>query len=371
METFWFIVLIAMLTGYVILDGYDFGAGIVHLLFARNDEERAAVTRSIGPFWDANEVFLIASGGILFFAFPTLYAASFSGFYLPLMLILWLLIFRAIGLEMGHFWSHPLWNAIWNRAFGVASLLLALFFGLALGNVVRGVNLGGVEDGISRFEPQYFFLPLWDGSLSPFGTDLGIIDWFTLILGIVGLLTLTMHGANWVIFKTKTPLNDRLRRIVPKLSLALLVLVPVSVVAWVNVRPEALANFNAMPLLWVIPGISFLSLVMLTVLGRFRANAASGNADQPPQKGLKGALAKDGAGFLLSTVFIASSAASTAISLFPVLLHSRNAVHPDLDIYNCSTTAHGLSTGLMWWPFAAVLVFIYFVAQFRAFRGKL
>lgn len=371
METFWFIVLIAMLTGYVILDGYDFGAGIVHLLWARDEQEKAAVTRSIGPFWDANEVWLIAGGGVLFFAFPTLYASSFSGFYLPLMLILWLLIFRAIGLEMRHFWSHPLWNAIWDRAFGVASLLLALFFGLALGNVVRGVNLGGVEDGVSRFDPQYFFLPLWDGSLSPYGQNLGIIDWFTLILGIVGLVTLTLHGANWVIYKTDSPLNDRLRRIVPRLSLALLVLVPLSVVAWVSVRPDALTNFNAQPVLWLIPAISFFSLVMLTVLGRFRANAASENAPTVSKKGIKGALAKDGAGFFLSTTFIAASAISTGISLYPTLLHSRNTVHPDLTIHNATTTQTGLSTGLVWWPFAAVLVIVYFVAQFRAFRGKL
>jgi len=115
MEMFWFIILVFMLGMYVVLDGYDFGAGIVHLLFAKTDEERAAIRNAIGPFWDANEVWLIASGGVLFFAFPTLYASAFSGFYLPLMLVLWFLIFRAIGLELRGQLHNKLWGCIGKR----------------------------------------------------------------------------------------------------------------------------------------------------------------------------------------------------------------------------------------------------------------
>jgi cytochrome bd ubiquinol oxidase subunit II len=350
METFWFIVLMITLTAFVLLDGFDFGAGIVHLLFAKEGEERDAVVRSIGPFWDANEVWLIAGGGVLFFAFPIFYAAAFSGFYLPLMLILWLLIFRAIGLEMRHFWQHPLWDAIWNRAFGISSLLLALFLGLALGNVVRGVNLGGVEDGVSRWEPQYFFLPLWDGSFSPLGTNPGIVDWFTVVLGLVTLVTLTIHGAGWVMYKTASSLNIRLKRLVPWLAGALLVLVPVSVMAWVYVRPEGLANYASMPVLWLFPGLAVCCLVGLVFSGRF---------------------VHEGRVFLFSSLFIGLSALSTAISLYPVLLPNRNGVHADLTIFNCSAEAYGLRAGMGWWPFAAVLVGIYLVVQFRAFRGKL
>ena len=157
MELFWYIVLVTMLAVYVILDGYDFGAGIIHLFFAKTEKDKKAITNAIGPFWDANEVWLIAAGGVLFFAFPTLYASSFSGFYLPLIMILWLLIFRAIGLELRGQIHNSMWETIWDKAFGIASLLLALFFGVALGNIVRGVNLGIVTEGVSTHEAHYFF----------------------------------------------------------------------------------------------------------------------------------------------------------------------------------------------------------------------
>ena len=214
MELFWYIVLMTMLAVYVILDGYDFGAGIIHLFFTKTEKDKKAITSAIGPFWDANEVWLVAAGGVLFFAFPTLYASSFSGFYLPLMMILWLLIFRAIGLELRGQVHNKMWEAIWDKAFGIASLLLALFFGIALGNVVRGVNLGNVVNGVSTQEAHYFFLPLWNPTFSPQAEQLGIIDWFTLLLGIVGVVALTIHGANWIIFKTNSGLNPKLKKVV-------------------------------------------------------------------------------------------------------------------------------------------------------------
>lgn len=196
-----------ILAVYLVLDGYDFGAGIIHLFFAKTEKDKKAITSAIGPFWDANEVWLIAAGGVLFFAFPTLYASSFSGFYLPLIMILWLLIFRAIGLEMRGQIHHPMWETIWDKAFGIASLLLALFFGIALGNIVRGVNLGMVQNGVSTQEAHFFFLPLWNPTFSPQASELGIIDWFTLFLGIVSVVALTIHGANWIIYKTNSALN--------------------------------------------------------------------------------------------------------------------------------------------------------------------
>ena len=207
MEFFWYVVLMGILAVYIVLDGYDFGAGIIHLFFAKTEKDKKAITSAIGPFWDANEVWIIAAGGVLFFAFPTLYASSFSGFYLPLIMILWLLIFRAIGLEMRGQVHHPMWETIWDKAFGIASLLLALFFGIALGNIVRGVNLGMVTNGVSTQEAHYFFLPLWNPTFSPQANELGIIDWFTLFLGIVSVVALTIHGANWIIYKTNSSLN--------------------------------------------------------------------------------------------------------------------------------------------------------------------
>lgn len=350
MEIFWFIVLMVMLVIYVILDGYDFGAGIVHLFFAKTEEERKAVTNSIGPFWDANEVWLIASGGVLFFAFPTLYASAFSGFYLPLMLVLWLLIFRAISLELRGQVHNSMWEALWDKAFGLASLLLALFFGAALGNVVRGVNLGMVENGVSTQEPHYFFLALWNPTFDPLAEHQGIIDWFTILLGLVAVVTLTIHGANWIILKTSSSLSQRLKEVIFKLNFVLLFLVILSAFVWHYVKPISLHNFGTYYWLWIFPIISSIGLVGQFQIKKFK---------------------KDLSGFIFSSLFIFGSFGSTIASMFPILLPSTNTVNPSLTVQKVATHEYGLSVGLGWFSIAAVLVIVYFIIQFKVFKGKL
>src|SRR5579862_4151167 len=141
METLWFMIVAVMVAAYVILDGFDLGAGAIYLLVAKTSEERCKILRAIGPVWDANEVWLLAAGGTLYFAFPQLYASSFSGFFLPLMIVLWLLIGRALGLELrGHVPDAFLAEAC-DAVFAASSLLLTIFYGAALGNVVRGVPI--------------------------------------------------------------------------------------------------------------------------------------------------------------------------------------------------------------------------------------
>src|ERR1700746_503869 len=139
MGTIWFCLVAVMVAGYVVLDGFDIGAGILHLWVARSDTERRAVLASIGPVWDGNEVWIVAAGGTLYFAFPALYASSFSGFYLPLMMVLWLLILRGTAVEFRNHITSPVWMPFWDFMFSMASVLLAIFLGAALGNVVRGV----------------------------------------------------------------------------------------------------------------------------------------------------------------------------------------------------------------------------------------
>src|SRR6266542_4017621 len=129
METAWFMIVAFMLVCYVVLDGFDIGAGIVHYVVGRNDKERATAIRAIGPVWDGNEVWLLATGGTLYFAFPALYAAGFSGFYLPLMMVLWLLMLRGIAIEFRNHIESPVWKPIWDVIFSGSSLLLAIFFG--------------------------------------------------------------------------------------------------------------------------------------------------------------------------------------------------------------------------------------------------
>ena len=189
-----------MLVCYVILDGFDIGAGIVHYFVGRNDKERAAVISAIGPVWDGNEVWLLATGGTLYFAFPALYAAGFSGFYLPLIMVLWLLILRAAGIELRHQIQNRLWTSFWDFVFSMSSVLLAIFFGAALGNVIRGVPLDATG---------YFFEPLF----THWGVtgETGILDWFTVLSGVVAFVALAVHGANYLALKTEGVMNARSR----------------------------------------------------------------------------------------------------------------------------------------------------------------
>src|SRR5438128_5160881 len=174
METAWFIIIAFLLTMYVLLDGFDIGAGIVHLIAGKTEDDRRSILKAIAPFWDGNEVWLLAAGGTLYFAFPALYASGFSGFYLPLMMVLWLLILRGISIEFRNHVHSAVWEPVWDFLFCSSSLLLAVFFGAALANVVRGVPLDS---------SGYFFEPLWTNFA--FGAATGILDWCTILFGVL------------------------------------------------------------------------------------------------------------------------------------------------------------------------------------------
>src|SRR6476646_7307316 len=203
MEAIWFALVAFMLTAYVVLDGFDLGAGALHLIAARTDEERRMLLRSIGPVWDGNEVWLLAAGGTLFYAFPLLYASSFSGFYLPLSMVLWLLVFRAIGIEFRMHLENEVWREFFDTVFSLASLLLIVLFGAALGNVIRGVPLRA---------DHYFFVPLWTDFLP--GPQPGALDWYTVLCAVVTVVAVCLHGALYVILKTAGALNARMRTMV-------------------------------------------------------------------------------------------------------------------------------------------------------------
>jgi cytochrome d ubiquinol oxidase subunit II len=163
-----------MLVTYALLDGYDLGVGTIVHLFGRSDAERAEAIASIGPFWNGNEVWLIASAGVLFAFFPQAYATSFSGFYLPFMVVLWLLMFRGIALELrGHF-DDELWHGFWDWTFSLSSAALALILGVALGNVLQGLPL----DANGHFAGSFSML------LNP----------YALVVGAFALVVLAQHG---------------------------------------------------------------------------------------------------------------------------------------------------------------------------------
>ncbi|KGL62119.1 cytochrome d ubiquinol oxidase subunit II [Polaribacter sp. Hel1_85] len=350
MEIFWFILIAVVLAIFFVLDGYDFGAGIIHLFFAKKEKDKEVITKSAGLFWDSNEVWLVAAGGMLFMAFPTFYASVFSGFYLPLIIVLWLIIFRAIGLEFRGQFKYKMWKDIWDASFGVSSLLLALFFGIALGNIVRGVNLGGVENGVSAYEGHYFFLPLWDSSFSPLSETPGIIDWFTIVIGLISVVTLAIHGANWIILKTNSSINYKLKSVIFKLNIVLALLTLFSIILWQVVNPDSLDNFIDKPYLLVFPVIYFSGLVGLFFIKKIK---------------------KDIHGFLLSTLLILGGITSSLASIFPVILPSIHNVHEPLTIYNTSTTEYGLSVASIWAVIGVILIIIYAIIQKRLLAGKI
>lgn len=349
MEIFWYIIIAVVLAMFFILDGYDFGTGIIHLFFAKKEKDKEVIAKSAGLFWDSNEVWLVAAGGMLFMAFPTFYASVFSGFYLPLIIVLWLIIFRAIGLEFRSQFKYQMWKDIWDASFGISSLLLALFFGIALGNIVRGVNLGGVENGVSVYEGHYFFLPLWDSSFSPLSETPGVIDWFTLIIGLISVVTLAIHGANWVILKTNSSINAKLKRIIFKLNIALTALTIFSLIIWQIVNPNSLDNFIKKPYLIVFPIIYFTGLIGLFFIKKIK---------------------KDSYAFTLSTLLIVGGITSSLASLFPVILPSVNETHEPLTIYNTAASEYGLSVALTWGIIGFILLFVYMIIQKRLMGGK-
>src|SRR5437763_11539848 len=203
MQTLWFILIALMLGMYVVLDGFDLGAGVIHLFAAKNDEERRLILQAIGPVWDGNEVWLIAAGGTLFFTFPVLYASSFSGFYLPLIIVLWVLMLRGISIEVRSHIQNPVWVSFWDGVFFLGSTLRAIFYGAALGNVVRGVPLD--RNGT-------FFEALWT-DFNPYSSNPGILDWYTILIGLLALAVLTAHRANDIAMQTGDGINARARRI--------------------------------------------------------------------------------------------------------------------------------------------------------------
>src|SRR5689334_15127039 len=191
MATAWFFLISVMLAVYVVLDGFDFGAGILHLFVAKSDAERRTVLAAIGPVWDGNEVWLLASGGVLVYAFPRAYAAGFSGFYMPLMWVLWLLILRGLSIEFRSHEPNALWRSFWDGTLFFASTLMAIVLGAALGNVIRGVPLNA---------EGYFSGPLFTDF--QIGRNPGVLDWYTVAMGIFTLCVLAGHGALFLVWKT-------------------------------------------------------------------------------------------------------------------------------------------------------------------------
>ncbi|MGO8815704.1 MAG: cytochrome d ubiquinol oxidase subunit II [Terriglobia bacterium] len=338
MQTVWFCLIAIMIAMYVVLDGFDLGAGAIHLWVARDDGERQQVIRSIGSVWDGNEVWLLAAGGTLYFAFPPLYASSFSGFYLPLMIVLWLLILRGIAVEFRAHLTGAIWLRFWDVVFAGSSLLLAVFYGAALGNVVRGVPLN---------DQGYFFEALWTNFR--LGPNTGVLDWYTIIVGVTALATLVLHGALWVALKTESAVHDRSHRLAQGIWWIVLLLTIVLTVITFKVQPEVPANLITHPWGYIFPALALFGLAGMAWFMRKH---------------------DDLKGFLASCAYIVGMLTSVVFGLYPLILPASTNPAYSLTVDNSKAGDYGLRIGLAWWIVGMILVGGYTYHVYRSFAGK-
>lgn len=327
LNTVWFVLFMVLLAGYAVLDGFDLGVGVLHLL-AKSDEERDVHVNAIGPVWDGNEVWLITAGGALFAAFPLVYATVFSGFYLALMLVLLALIARAVSMEFRHAHHHPTWVRVFDWTFGLGSLLPPVLFGVAVGNVVLGVPI--------------------EAEATWAGTFLGLLNPFSLLVGVLTLSMFLLHGALYLRLKSEGPLEQRMTHLVPKLFLVCLVLLVVTAV-YVNAALPHLLTRAGEPLQLLTLVLLVASLVGVLVFH---------NKPRP------------GYALLSSAGAIVSLIAGTAIAMYPTLVFS--SIHPgfSLTIYNASSSEKTLFTMMLIALIGMPMVVTYTIAIYRIFKGK-
>jgi cytochrome d ubiquinol oxidase subunit II len=327
-----------MLTTYIVLDGRNFGAGILHWIVARNQAERRQVIAAIGPLWSWHEVWLVGTGGVMIMAFPRLMAAAFSGCYLALFLILWCVLLRGVSIEVGGHINDRLWQTFWDAVFVVSNVLLAVLFGAASGNVVRGVPLN--QEGT-------FYLPFFT-NWQVHG-NVGLLDWYTLTMALFCVLLLTAHGATYLTLRTEGAVHDRAAVIARRLWI---VVVPafllITLLTW-QVRPELLQGLIHRPIAWITLIICIGSVTAL-VLG-LRAKRER--------------LTLIGSSFLLFGLLMTGAAA-----LFPTLLFSTLNSADQLTAPECAASDQSLWIGILWWFPALVLAFVYLAIIQRHYSGK-
>ena len=327
LNTIWFLLIGVLIAGYAVLDGFDLGTGVLHLL-PRDERERRLMMNAVGPVWDGNEVWLLTGGGALFAAFPPVYAAVFSGFYLAFTLLLVALVLRAVSFEFRGKVASPRWRRCWDVAFGVGSLVPALLFGVAVGNVLRGLEMDATGIGTT--------LP-------------GLLNPFALLIGVLGLVMFVLHGATWLGLKTEGALQARMGRWAAAAWVAFIALYAVSTVASYLAAPWLFTRWFANPLTWVF----FALLLASCVAGPAAIRAA-----------------RFGRAFTASAAATVSVIALAAEGLYPRLVPARPDLAASLTIYNAASTPRTLTTMLVIALLGMPFVILYTVLIYRAFRGK-
>ncbi|HEY5506202.1 MAG TPA: cytochrome d ubiquinol oxidase subunit II [Coriobacteriia bacterium] len=234
----WFVLIGVLFVGYAVFDGFDLGIGTIYPFLGKSEADKAVMRRAVGPVWDGNEVWLLTGGGALFAAFPAVYATVFSGFYLALTLLLFALIFRAVSLEFRH--ADPAWAKFWDGAFFLGSALPALLFGVAVGNIVRGVPLTAAGEMIAGGGQPYFL-----------GNLLAALNPFSLVIGVLGLVWIILHGTTWLTLKTTGDLRARAARLRKTMLVAFAAMIAVSTVAAAFLVPDAFVRVTGSVAGWI------------------------------------------------------------------------------------------------------------------------
>jgi cytochrome d ubiquinol oxidase subunit II len=334
----WFAILCLMLTAYAVMDGWNIGAGLAQFAVTRTAAERRQVIAAIGPMWTWHEVWLIAAGGVLFVAFPTVLGAALSGFYLAVFVLLWCVLGRGLSLEFGGHIDDPMWRSFWDVAFSICNLLIAILLGAALGNLIRGLPIG--EDG--RFAMALFTHFRATG-------DVGILDWYTVSVALFTVICLGAHGVSYLAWRTEGAVRERsvaLGRVL--WTAAMIALVGVTI-ATSSVRSDLYSGMIARPLAWIAVGV-----VVAGAAAIFRGQGAS----------------NDLMTFLGGCAFVAGLLAAAAVSVFPVMLHSTFDPAHSLTAHEGASAGAGMGYALVWWPIAFALSIGYGVFVFRQFKGR-
>lgn len=328
LNNIWYMLVGVLFTGYAILDGFDLGAGALHL-FVRGDTNRRIILNAIGPVWDGNEVWLVTGGGALFAAFPEAYATSFSGFYLVMVLLLVGLIFRAVAIDFRSKRTATRWRNLWDISFCISSVFSALLVGVALGNIARGIPLSTGHE----FAGSFFAL------LNP----------YALLVGVTTVLLFIMHGSIYLLMKTEGELHDTIRGwINPAIMYFVLAYIATTIATLVYV-PHMVRNLIAVPFLWILPVLNALAIANI------------------PREVHHG---RDFRAFLSSCASMAALLALFGIGMWPYLIYSKPFVVNSLHIYNAASSPETLKIMLIIAILGMPLVISYTISIYYIFKGK-
>jgi len=298
LNSFWFLLIVVLWVGYFVLEGFDFGVGILMPFISKNEAERRAVLTTLGPVWDGNEVWLLVAGGATFAAFPEWYATLFSGFYLPLFLILLSLIVRGVSFEYRSKYGKPSWRSRWDVAIAITSLLPAILWGVAFANIVRGVPLTQSAAGAMEYTGGFFNL------LNP----------YALLGGVTTLALFISHGAFFLALKVDGDIRVRANKIGQQAGL-LTALLAVLFFVWTLISVSHRS--------WVIGGVAIVVVAWLSALyANFRG--------------------REGWAFLFSAITTAFVVITLFLALYPNVMPSSNGVGSSLTIFNASSTHYTL-----------------------------